>query len=133
MNTFYQHLLTAYNRSFPFVKLSRRRAKDKPWITSPLKASIKEKHRLYRRLLLNQTKANNTIYKVYENKPKTTLGQAEIHYYRNIFNDKKHNVQQMWKHLNYIPNTKRNKANQISIDELLINGETITNDTEFAN
>ena len=39
----------------------------------------------------------------------------------------------MWKHLNYILNTKRNKASQISIDKLLISGKTITNDTEIAN
>ena len=35
--------------------------------------------------------------------------------------------------LNYILNTERNKANQISIDKLLSNGKTITNDTEIAN
>ena len=32
--------------------------------------------------------------------------------------------------MNYILNTKRNKANQISVDILLINGKT---DTEIAN
>ena len=58
--------------------MSRKRAKDKPWITSVLKSSIKEKHQLYRRLLLNQTEVNKTIYKVYKNKLKTTLRQAEI-------------------------------------------------------
>ena len=66
MDTFYQHLFTAYNKSFRFVKLSRKRAKDKPWITSALKSSTKEKHRLYGRLLLNQTEVNKTIYKVYK-------------------------------------------------------------------
>ena len=35
--------------------------------------------------------------------------------------------------MNCILNTERNKANQISIDNLLINGKTITNDTEIAN
>ena len=59
MDTFYQHLLTAYNKSFPFVKLSRKQAKDKSWITSALESSIEEKRRLYRRLLLNQNKKHN--------------------------------------------------------------------------
>ena len=63
MNTFYHHLLTAYNKSFPFIKLPHKRAKDKPWITSALKASIKQKRRLYRRLLLNQTEANKLFIK----------------------------------------------------------------------
>ena len=35
--------------------------------------------------------------------------------------------------MNYILNTKRNKSDQISMDKLLINGKTITNDTEIAN
>ena len=61
------------------------------------------------------------------------MRQAETHYSRNIFNHKKHNVQQMWKHLNYILNTEKNRDNQISVDKLLINGKTITNDTEIAN
>ena len=41
MDTFYQHLLATYNKPFPFVKLLPKRAKDKPWITSALKSSIK--------------------------------------------------------------------------------------------
>ena len=46
---------------------------------------------------------------------------------------KKHNVQQMWKHLNHIFNTRRNNSHQISIDKFLIIGKTVTNDTETAN
>ena len=42
MNLYYQKLHIAYNKSFPFVKLSRRQAKDKPWITIALKKSIQE-------------------------------------------------------------------------------------------
>ena len=48
MNSFYQKFKMAYKMSFPLVKLSHKRAKDKPWITTGLKKSIKEKHRLYR-------------------------------------------------------------------------------------
>ena len=43
MNIYYQKLHIAYNKSFPFVKLSRKRAKDKPWITTAIKKSIQEK------------------------------------------------------------------------------------------
>ena len=51
MSFFYQTITKAYNKSFPIVKLSRKRAKGKPWITSGLKSSIKKKHILYRRFL----------------------------------------------------------------------------------
>ena len=39
MNTFYHTVVNAYNKSFPLVKLSRKKAKDKPWITTGLKKS----------------------------------------------------------------------------------------------
>ena len=41
MFVFNQKLSVAYNKSFPFKRLSRKRAKDKPWITSGLKQCIK--------------------------------------------------------------------------------------------
>ena len=41
MSFFYQTITKAYNKSFPIVKLSRKRAKDKPWITSGLKVVLK--------------------------------------------------------------------------------------------
>ena len=47
MMTFNQKITDAYNKSFPFKRLSRKRAKDKPWITTGFKESIKQKHLLY--------------------------------------------------------------------------------------
>ena len=43
MLIFNQKLCSAYNKSFPFKRLPRKRAKDKPWITSGLKQRIKQK------------------------------------------------------------------------------------------
>ena len=55
MSFFYQTSTKAYNKSFPIVKLLRKRAEDKPWITSGLKSSTEKKHILYRRFLLDQS------------------------------------------------------------------------------
>ena len=44
MLIFNKKVSIAYNKSFPFKRLSRKRAKDKPWATSGLKQSIKYKH-----------------------------------------------------------------------------------------
>ena len=46
MLIFNKKISVPYNKSFPFKKLSRKRAKDKPWVTSGLKQSIKHKHLL---------------------------------------------------------------------------------------
>ena len=63
MIIFNQKLATAYNKSFPFVKLSRKRSKDKPWINTGLKQSIKQKHLLYQKYIYNSTEENNQIDK----------------------------------------------------------------------
>ena len=44
---------TEFQQSFPLVRLSRKRAKYKPWITKGIKISIKVKHRLYKLYLKN--------------------------------------------------------------------------------
>ena len=40
MLIFNQKLITAYNKSFRFVKLSKKRSKYKPWITTGLKQGL---------------------------------------------------------------------------------------------
>ena len=66
MLIFNQTLCSAYNKSFPFKRLSRKRAKNKPWITSSLKQSIKQKLILYQKYIFHQTEENKTIYKLYK-------------------------------------------------------------------
>ena len=76
----------AYNKSFPFKRLSRKRAKDKPWITSGLKQSIKQKHALYQKCKFeNRVTKNDVIMmslpKTMENngKMQTSVQQNKIH------------------------------------------------------
>ena len=88
MNLYYQKLHIAYNKSFPFVKLSRRRAKDKPWITTALKKSIQEKQRLYKRYKFNHSTENEKLYKRYNNQLGTHIRQCEGNYFKDLFNDK---------------------------------------------
>ena len=90
MNSFYQKCEMAYKMSFLLVKLSHKRAKDKPWITTGLKKSIKEKHRLYRNYNLNLSEQNETAYKQYNNQLRTHIRrQAKIDYYKGIFETRK--------------------------------------------
>ena len=51
----YSRFITVVKRKFetcfPLVRVSRKRIKDRPWITTGLKLSIKQSHRLYRNAL----------------------------------------------------------------------------------
>ena len=51
LNMFYEKFKTNFENSFPMTRLSRKRSKDKPWITTALKKEIKMKSQLYRRFL----------------------------------------------------------------------------------
>ena len=55
IQVFSKKLQIAYNKSFPLKRLSRKRVKDKPWITAGLKQSIKHKHPLYQQFVFDRT------------------------------------------------------------------------------
>ena len=40
---------TGFDQSFPLVTMSRKRARDKDWLTPGLKISIQHNHKLYRK------------------------------------------------------------------------------------
>ena len=46
MSLFYEQLTQAYNKSFPFMRKSKKRMNDKPWITKGLNYCIKKKRLL---------------------------------------------------------------------------------------
>ena len=132
MLIFNQKLHGAYNKSFPFKRLSRKRAKDKPWITSGLKQSIKQKHILYQKYIFHQTEENKTIYKLYKNKLRSMIRKAEADYYKESFNSKIHSMKEMWKELGNLLNSNKTKNNN-SISKLIINNEELTNNKDIAN
>ena len=108
MTFFYHDLTNSYNKSFPIVKLSRKRANDKPWITSGLKISIKKKHLHYKKYLQNRPDENKLEYTAYNNNLRTIIREAEIKYYKRVFNEKENGIKQMWKTLSPILNRNKN-------------------------
>ena len=78
MEFFYHNLTKAHNKSFPIVKLSRKRANDKPWITSDLKTSVKKKHLLYKKYLQNRSDENKLEYTTYNNNLRTIIRKQKL-------------------------------------------------------
>ena len=74
MQIFYKELQIAYSKAFPFVKFS--------WISTALKNSIKQKHKLYQRFLFDQTPDNEMLYKAYKYKLKALIRKYETNYYQ---------------------------------------------------
>ena len=104
---FYNHLLNIYNQSFPLTRLSRRREKDKKWITSGLRKSTQIKNMLYKKQLRNPTSDNINKYKTYSNLLNTLLEKAEIMYYNDLFTMRKNGINDFWKTLGLTLNPKK--------------------------
>ena len=131
-DNFYSNVLSLYNNSFPLVKLSRKRARDKKWITPALKQSIKNKDKLYRKFIANRTPQNRTTYTNYKNILTTCLRQAEIIFYTQILEDKKKAVTNFWKYFGQTINPgKIKKSNHLQ--KIIVNNEEFTESKDIAN
>ena len=129
---FYQTIQNAFENSFPLVRISRKKIKDKRWLTHCLKTSINTKNKLYKKQLVNPSNENVNNYKVYKNILSTCLKDAEVSYFRKLFENKKQSVRKFWKTLGKTINAKRNEPTK-KINKLIIDGETITDDMDMAN
>ena len=101
--TNFRNLLDEY---FPLVKLSRSKAKNKPFVTSGIRVSIKHRDRLYQKYLNNKTDLNRRIHKKYANKVTDLLRKSEIMYYKKLLKDHSGNSQTLWKVFGKILNNK---------------------------
>ena len=131
-NFLQDNLVSAFNEAFPLVQKSRKRNKDKKWMTHALKTSIRHKNRLYKKKIQYPTYNNINRFKEYNKILATTIKHAEESYYQKLFNDTKDSSIKMWKTLGSIINpTKTQKKQQIS--KLIINGNTINDSKEISN
>ena len=131
-NNFYSHLLNLYNESFPLTRLSRKRAKDKKWITAGLRKSTQMKYRLYKKQLSNPTIDNINKYKTYSNALNSAIEKAEILYYNELFSMRKKGINNFWKTLGQTLNPKKVKSKNV-ISKLLYRNEEITGNENIAN
>ena len=119
---FSNRLEECYNRSFKLVRLSRKRSKDKHWITSGLKRSSQRKNKLFRKWLLTRSPKDEEKYKNYRRYFKQIATEAEKSYYADLFDTRCNSVKQLWSNLSSVASfTKKKSKNSISkiiIDDL---------------
>ena len=75
-----------YDKSFPVVKVSRLRIKDKIWITKGLRKNVKTKQKLYQAPLYSDDPKIKAHYKWYNNVLRLFLKEAESSYYHDWLN-----------------------------------------------
>ena len=89
LQIFYKIHNQAFNNAFPLKQLSRKRSKDKMWMSLGLRKSINKKNQLYKTSLMKPTSRNIEKYKEYRNILAKCLKSAEQTYYMNIIESEK--------------------------------------------
>ena len=124
-NYFEKKIKESYYKSFKLVKLSRKRMKDKKWITSGLKNSSRHKNRLYRKWMQTRKNKDGEKYKTYRKYYKQVMNEAQKSYFSDLFDTKANTVKQLWNNLASVASLSKSK-NKSNINELLINNNRIT-------
>jgi len=106
---FHEMLSNCYEDSFPYVRLSHKRSKDKKWFTAGLKYSSHHKNRLYRKWLKSQRKEDENFYKSYLKVYKQVVKRAEMLYYKEHFDTRVNSMKQLWTNINYLLFVTNNK------------------------
>ena len=121
-----------FNQCFPWVKISRSRAKDQPWITSSIRQRIQQKNKLYRKYENIPSSNNESKYKQHKRLLDKSLKNIEKEYYSNIFKDKYNSANALWKHFGQIlgGNKGRNSSN---VTKLKVGGTILTDPSDIAN
>lgn len=126
VNFCYDHFIlkikSAYEQSFPLVKLSRRALHDKEWFTGALKNSCMQKNQLYKKWLSSGSVTDEINFKQYRKVFKSLVKKAEIEYYHKKFDKKTNSIKQLWKNFNQIITTKSVK-NKCVINKLFTDKE----------
>ena len=118
-----------YEKSFPLVRLSRKRSHDKPWITSGLKTSISHNHRLYRKSLHSRSCSISAAYKRYNKLLKRCIEKSRQAYYNTLFNDSKNSAFNLWKSLGNVLNPGKKRT--FNVIPKLCNNGMIVNDKQM--
>ena len=112
---------------FPLVRLSRKKAKNKPWITPGIKASIKNCSELHKKYNARKTDTTRELaWKSYKHEITNCMRAAETQYYRGLLADHKNSCQNLWIFFGKILKKSKNKQ---KITKIKSDNENITNTT----
>ena len=132
LQTFINKYNMHFEQCFPLKKVSRKRCKDKKWITKGLLKSITHKNLLFRKYIHTPNEINHDKYKKYRNLLTKCLRKAESNYYTNLINHNKKNLYALWKIFGPVVNPQKNKKTT-TIESLMVDGIIKDDKTSIAN
>ena len=103
----YDKLISLLDLYFPKVRLSRKKSKDKNWITIGIKNAIKHRNQLYKIKINVNTEENVNNWKNDKNMLDKIIKKAQKDYYQNLIKQHNNNCISLWKTLGKIISKKK--------------------------
>ena len=127
---FTHNLNKLLNKYFPLVRISRKKFKEKKYITNEIKNMIKQRNKLYHIYLNDKNTQNKDKWITLRNKTNQAIKNSEIQYYKNQINNHGNNCQAMWKTLSHILSKKKNR--NTNINSIVIDQKQLTNQLDIS-
>jgi len=102
------------------------------WITSALKKNSRVKNLLYRKWAKTRNVADEMQYKNYRKIFRQVAREAEVNYYKGLFDFRSNSTKKIWSNLNHVCSFKKSNRNSISIQKLIVSGKEITDVQDIA-
>ena len=114
---FHDKILYLINKNAPMRDATKKENKrnHKPWITSGILKSIKQKNKLLKKFLKTKDNFYYCRYKFYRDKINHLIRSEKRKYYDKFFKDNLDNSKKIWQQVNKIINRKKNKDEIIGI------------------
>jgi len=136
MNLGYEYFANKINdcycNSFKLTRLSRKRSKDKSWMTSGLKCSSHHKNKLYRQWMQTRAADDEDKYKSYRRYYKQLVNEAKTSHFTQLFNTKTNTIKQLWKNLATVASFGKHKSKN-NVSKLIVNDQPITDTKTISN
>ena len=132
-NCFTETFFDLFKQCFPYKRITKKKIKDKKWLSKGLLISIKHKNRLFRRY---REKPYNEIRKLtyirYRNKLTNIIRKAETNYYSNLLLNEKFSIQNLWKVYRHLMGKDDNKKATV-LNKLINDNGVVTGNDGIAN
>src|SRR3989441_996634 len=126
-------LSQAFHKCFPLVRLSRKKYKEKKWVTLEVKKSSNIKSKLYKKWLITRTPVDRDSYKSHLKIHNKIVKTAESNYYSRTFDSSIHSTKALWKEINKLCCFGSNRSTEKpEIAKLNLNGSVVTDPLSMA-
>ena len=127
---FHEAISLKYNACFPYRKISKKYYKNKPWLSTALKESIKIKNKLYVKSKRSGNSEKVSYYKKYRNKLNQLIRSAERKHFHDVLLEHKSNLKKSWQ----VITTVINKRKYTPVNtKFKVNGATTNDGNVIAN